>query len=108
MTYVHRVGRTARGGAKGSAYTLLKGKSQEEQFSAMRMQLLPQVMEGSSAMRCPPKRRHITQAECQNVRGAYERALEALRAVIKAEERGELGPLDEVSRFLSATPQPRI
>lgn len=99
LTYVHRVGRTARGGEKGSAYTLVKGKGQEDQFFAMRKQLSPEVLEGSSVIRCRVKRRHVTLAECQNVRSAFERALESLRDVIKAEEQGLLSPLDKIRRL---------
>jgi superfamily II DNA/RNA helicase len=127
MTYVHRVGRTARAGRLGAAYTLLKGKSQEKQFLAMRAQLAPTTAttatnnsnsssssssssssnnssssNTSNNNRRPPARHsRVTTEECEAVRGAYERSLRALKEVMEAEASGELRPLEKIRRLKS-------
>ena len=90
MTYVHRVGRTARAGKKGSAYTLVKGKSQEKKFFDMRSKL---------SSRGVARHLRVSTEECDAVRADYARSLGALKEVMEEEAQNELKPLEKIRRL---------
>lgn len=78
-TYVHRSGRTARAGAKGTAVSLLKGAGQAGQFKSMR-RLVHE-----------PERVGVYQLRKSLVRNVpYRQCVAALRRVLDAEDNREL------------------
>jgi len=79
QTYVHRVGRTARAGAKGSAYTLVKAA----QFKAMRNMLHQADNSFYSKLALP------AQQDTDKIMPAYQSALAALKSVLQMEKKGE-------------------
>jgi ATP-dependent RNA helicase DDX51/DBP6 len=82
QTYVHRVGRTARAGASGSAYTLVKAS----QFKAMRRMLHQADNSFYSKFALPSTQ------ETETIMQAYQNALAALKNVLQLEKKGEQDP----------------
>ncbi len=78
QTYVHRVGRTARAGASGSAYTLCKAV----QFKNMRAML--HGADNSFYSKYPS-----LSEKNENVTRNYQNALAALKLVLQMEKKGE-------------------
>ncbi|KAJ4457693.1 putative ATP-dependent RNA helicase DDX51 [Paratrimastix pyriformis] len=85
-TYVHRAGRTARAGKEGSVYTLLR---KEEVFHFK--EILKKADQRKKPAEVKLKRTHF-----EPLVARYERALEALGALVSSERRGELKPTDPV------------
>ena len=79
QTYVHRVGRTARAGAKGEAYTLCKAS----QFKSMRSML--HQADNSFYSKYPVS----TEQQLKPLMKPYGQALAALQNVLAMEKRGE-------------------
>lgn len=91
-TYVHRCGRTARAGKKGTAISVLKG-GQVKQFHRMR-----KLIDSPDRV----KEMNINKELLRNAAGHYRDCVKALRAVIQAEEDGEISVSDDIpSSFLS-------
>jgi len=79
QTYVHRVGRTARAGGSGTAYTLVKSM----QFPSLRTMLLQ--ADNSFYSNYP----HITNQLLEQGMEAYQHALNALKHIMQLEKTGE-------------------
>jgi len=79
QAYVHRVGRTARAGGSGTAYTLVKSI----QFPSMRTMLLQ--ADNSFYSNYP----HITNQLLEQGMQAYQHALNALKHIMQLEKTGE-------------------
>ena len=80
-TYVHRCGRTARGGKAGIAITLLKGRGQAGQFSKLRRLIdHPDRVESMS----------IKKSLIKDILPIYRKCVANLQGVLAAEVNGEL------------------
>lgn len=90
-TYVHRCGRCARAGQKGTAISLLKG-GQVGQFGKMRQLIQePEKVESIG----------VKKALLRDALPHYRQCMQALREVLEAEENGELSLTDvDLSDFL--------
>ena len=82
QTYVHRVGRTARAGSSGSAYTMVKAA----QFKSMRSML--HQADNSFYSKYPV----ATDAQLRPLMDTYQHALAALKNVLQLEKKGEQSP----------------
>ena len=86
QTYVHRVGRTARGGGEGRAVTLLK-RTEYRHFMTMVRRAANSYMQ----------RELQDKAGMEAMQERYVRVLAALAEVIRKERRGRMGTLDKVA-----------
>jgi len=96
-TYVHRVGRTARAGRKGSSYTLLK-KGQEVSFRRMRSMIGSSGSSsggggGSSSSNSSSRGvKKVEAGEWSSFVPAYKWALGKLKVVLEEEKSGRRKP----------------
>ena len=85
-TYVHRCGRTARAGKKGIAISVLKG-GQVKQFQRMR-----QLIDDPGRVKEMKVNKDIVRDAVKH----YRACVKALRAVIQAEEDGDISTTDAI------------
>jgi ATP-dependent RNA helicase DDX51/DBP6 len=89
-TYVHRCGRTARASRVGTAISLLKG-GQVSQFYRMR-----QLIQAANRVKPFSLQKNLVRDAIQE----YKFCIKALKAVLDAEEAGELGHSDAVEDYV--------